>query len=49
VALLNLVLIACAVALLALDNTITQVAFLLVAVVATLVLLLDFRGRFRKL
>ncbi len=49
VALLNLVLIACAIALLALDNTITQVAFLLVAVVATLVLLLDFRGRFRKL
>jgi len=35
--------------LLALDHTITQIAFLLVAIVATLVLLLDFRGRFRKL
>ncbi|KAB2758598.1 MraY family glycosyltransferase [Brucella anthropi] len=49
VALLNVILIACAVALLALDHTITQIAFLLVAIVATLVLLLDFRGRFRKL
>ncbi|WP_448786540.1 MraY family glycosyltransferase [Brucella intermedia] len=49
VALLNLVLIACAIALLALDNTITQVAFLLVAVVTMLVLLLYFRGRFSKL
>jgi hypothetical protein len=49
VALLNLILIACAVALLALDHTITQVAFLLVAVVATLLCCLDFRGRFRKL
>jgi UDP-N-acetylmuramyl pentapeptide phosphotransferase/UDP-N-acetylglucosamine-1-phosphate transferase len=49
VALLNLILIACAVALLALDHLITRVAFLMVAVVATLVLLLDFRGRFRKL
>ncbi|URQ74234.1 MAG: glycosyltransferase family 4 protein [Candidatus Ochrobactrum gambitense] len=49
VALLNLILIACAVALLALDHLITRVAFLLVAMVATLVLLLDFRGRFRKL
>jgi len=46
VALLNVILI---VALLTLDNTITQVAVLLVAIVATLVLLLDFRGRFRKL
>jgi len=49
VALLNLILIACAIALLALDHLITRVAFLLVAVVATLMLLLDFRGRFRKL
>lgn len=49
VALLNLILIACAIVLLALDHLITRVAFLLVAVVATLVLLLDFRGRFRKL
>lgn len=49
VALLNLILIACAIALLALDHLITRVAFLLVAAVATLVLLLDFRGRFRKL
>ncbi|MEL4374243.1 glycosyltransferase family 4 protein [Brucella cytisi] len=49
VALLNVILVACAVALLALDNTVTQIAFLLVAIVATLVLLLDFRSRFRKL
>ncbi len=49
VALLNVILITCSVALLALDHTITQIAFLLVAIVATLVLLLDFRGRFRKL
>lgn len=49
VALLNAILIACAIALLALDHVLAQAAFLLVAVVATLVLLLDFRGRFRKL
>ncbi len=49
VALLNVILITCAVALLALDHPLTQLAFLLIAVVATLVLILDFRGRFRKL
>ncbi len=49
VAFLNLILIVCAVAMLALDHMLARIAFLLVAVVATLVLLLDFRGRFRKL
>ncbi|MRN42351.1 MULTISPECIES: glycosyltransferase family 4 protein [unclassified Brucella] len=49
VALLNAILIACVVALLALDHPLAQLAFLLVAAVATLILLLDFRGRFRKL
>ena len=49
VALLNLILIACAMALLSLDHIMTQFALLLVAIVATLVLLLDFRGRFRKI
>ncbi len=49
VALLNTILIACVVALLALDHPLAQLTFLLVAAVATLILLLDFRGRFRKL
>ncbi|WP_343313816.1 glycosyltransferase family 4 protein [Brucella sp. BE17] len=46
---LNVVLTGCAVALMALDHPLAQLAFFLIAVVATLVLLLDFRGRFRKL
>ncbi|ABQ61271.1 hypothetical protein H721_00531 [Brucella ovis IntaBari-2006-46-332] len=49
VALLNTILIACVVALLALDHPLAQLTFLLVAAVATLILLLDFRGHFRKL
>lgn len=49
VALLNLILIVCAIVLLVFDHIITQVAFLLVAIVATLILLLDFRGYFTKL
>jgi len=31
------------------DHALSQIIFLLVAVVAVLLLLLDFRGRFRKL
>lgn len=49
VALLNLILMVCAAAVLTIDHPLAHIAFLLVAVVATLVLLLDFRGRFRKL
>ncbi|OJY06403.1 MAG: glycoside hydrolase [Rhizobiales bacterium 63-22] len=48
VALLNLVLIACAVALLRFDNAAAHAACLLTGVVATGLLLLDFRGRLRK-
>lgn len=49
VALLNIILILCAVAMLCFDHLLSQVIFLAVAVVAVLILLLDFRGRFRKL
>lgn len=49
VAFLNILLIASAGAALAFDHLLARLAFALVATVATLVLLLDFRGRFRKL
>lgn len=49
VAVLNLVLIICAVVILEIDHILAQTALLIVAVVFVLVLLLDFRGRFRKL
>ncbi len=49
VALLNIILIACTIALLSLDHLFAQLAFLLIATVATLFLLLDLRGRFKKL
>lgn len=49
VALLNIVLIACAATIMIFDHRISQIIFLLIAVVAVLLLLLDFRGRFRKL
>lgn len=49
VALLNVVLIACAAAILVFDHFAAQIIFLLVAVIAVLLLLLDFRGRFTKL
>lgn len=49
VALLNAILILCAVAMLCFDHLLSQVIFLAVAIVAVLILLLDFRGRFRKL
>jgi len=49
VALLNVVLIFCAAAILVFDHFAAQIIFLLVAVIAVLLLLLDFRGRFTKL
>ncbi|MGO1163798.1 MraY family glycosyltransferase [Brucella pseudogrignonensis] len=49
VACLNLILIACATAILQFDHLLAQIIFLLVALVLVLLLLLDFRGHFRKL
>ncbi|MCL7999024.1 glycosyltransferase family 4 protein [Brucella sp. 21LCYQ03] len=49
VAFLNVVLILCAIAMLHFDHLPGQIAFVLIAIVAVLMLLLDFRGRFRKL
>lgn len=49
VAMLNIILILCTVALLSFNHLFVQLAFLLIATVATLILLLDFRGRFKKL
>ena len=49
IALLNVILVLCATAMLHFDHLLSQVIFLLVAVVAVLILLLDLRGRFRKL
>lgn len=49
VALLNVILIVCAAAMLHFDHLLSQIIFLLVAIVAVLILLLDFHGRFRKL
>lgn len=49
IALLNLILIACATAILKFDHMLSQIIFLLVAFVIVLLLLLDFRGHFRKL
>ncbi|MEN0100273.1 MAG: glycoside hydrolase, partial [Brucella pseudogrignonensis] len=49
VMMLNVILIGCAAAIMVFDHALSQIIFLLVAVVAVLLLLLDFRGRFRKL
>ena len=49
VALLNIILIACAAAIMVFDHMLSQIIFVLIAAVAVLLLLLDFRGRFRKL
>jgi len=49
VGLLNVILITCAAAMLHFDHLLSQIIFLLVAIVAVLILLLDFHGRFRKL
>ncbi|WP_273727549.1 glycoside hydrolase [Brucella gallinifaecis] len=49
VALLNVILLACAAAILKFDHLISQIIFLLIAVVLVLLILLDFRGHFRKL
>lgn len=49
VAILNIVLIACAIAALIFNHPMSLAAFLLVGTAATLLLLLDFRGRIRKL
>lgn len=49
VGLLNIILIICAIAMVSFDHLLAQVIFLLVAIVAVLILLLDFRGSFRKL
>lgn len=49
VALLNVILVICAAAMLKFGHPFSQIAFLLIATVAVLILLLDFRGRFRKL
>ncbi|MFD1198847.1 glycosyltransferase family 4 protein [Brucella gallinifaecis] len=48
-ALLNIILIACACAMLLFDHLLSQIVFLVISAVAVLLLLLDFRGRFRKL
>ncbi|MBC8718498.1 glycosyltransferase family 4 protein [Ochrobactrum sp. Marseille-Q0166] len=49
VAVMNLILIACATAILEFNHMLSQMIFLLVAFVLVLLLLLDFRGHFRKL
>jgi len=49
VAFLNVILIACSAAVLSFDHLLSQIVFSLVAIVVVLLLLLDFRGRFRKL
>lgn len=49
VALLNVILIVCAAVLIRFDHVLTQCALLLVALVAALILILDFRGCFKKL
>jgi len=49
VAFLNIILITCSTAVLAFDHLLSQIVFSLVAIVVVLLLLLDFRGRFRKL
>lgn len=49
VAVLNIMLVACAVAALLFNHPMSLAAFLLIGTVATLLLLLDFRGRIRKL
>lgn len=49
VTMLNLILIGSAIAMMSLDHMFVRLAFLLVAIVAVLVLILDFRGHFRKL
>ena len=49
VALLNIILTACAAAIMVFDHMLSQIIFVLIAAVAVLLLLLHFRGRFRKL
>ncbi|MBV2143020.1 glycosyltransferase family 4 protein [Falsochrobactrum sp. TDYN1] len=49
IALLNIILIGSAIAMMSLDHMFVRIAFLLVAIVAVLLLLLDFRGCFKKL
>lgn len=49
VGILNIILILCAASMLYFNHLLSQVIFLIVAIVAVLLLLLDFRGRFKKL